>query len=69
MKYIKNVDDANDDNDEENEDKSFKEMFKSSVLVSISVILGCFVINQFKPEVEKLINEAPPLVFIDNPPF
>jgi hypothetical protein len=51
------------------EDKQFKDVFKEGLMVYLSVISGIFILNQFKPEVEKMMNEAPPLVFVDNPPF
>lgn len=51
------------------EDRELKDIFKEGLLVYLSVISGIFIITQFKPEVEKIISEAPPLVFVDNPPF
>ena len=51
------------------EDKPVKDIVKSGLLVYLSVISGIFIIEQFKPEVEKLVSESPPLVFVDNPPF
>jgi hypothetical protein len=51
------------------DDKQVKDIVKEGLLVYFSVISGIFVMQQFKPEVEKIINEAPPLVFVDNPPF
>jgi hypothetical protein len=53
----------------QNEEKPIKEIVKSGLLVYLSVVAGVFIVEQFKPEVEKLVNEAPPLVFVDNPPF
>lgn len=53
----------------QNEDKPIKEIFKGGILVYLSVICGFFIVEQFKPEVEKLVSESPPLVFVDNPPF
>jgi hypothetical protein len=51
------------------EDKTMKDIVKEGLLVYLAVISGVFIVQQFKPEVEKIINEAPPLVFVDNPPF
>jgi hypothetical protein len=51
------------------EDKTIKDIVKEGLLVYLAVISGVFIVQQFKPEVEKIINEAPPLVFVDNPPF
>ncbi len=51
------------------DDKQVKDIVKEGLLVYFSVISGIFIMQQFKPEVEKIINEAPPLVFVDNPPF
>lgn len=53
----------------QNEEKPIKDIVKSGLLVYLSVVFGCFIIEQFKPEVEKLVSESPPLVFVDNPPF
>jgi surface polysaccharide O-acyltransferase-like enzyme len=52
-----------------NEEKSLKDIVKEGLLVYIAVVSGIFIIDQFKPEVEKLVSESPPLVFVDNPPF
>lgn len=52
-----------------NEEKSLKDIIKNGLLVYLAVLLGAFMIDQFKPEVEKLVSESPPLVFVDNPPF
>lgn len=51
------------------EDKTIKDIVKEGLLVYLSVISGVFIVEQFKPEVEKIVSEAPTLVFIDNPPF
>lgn len=51
------------------EDKKMKDVVKEGLLVYLSVVSGVFIVEQFKPEVEKLVSEAPPLVFVDNPPF
>jgi hypothetical protein len=51
------------------EDKNMKDILKEGLLVYLAVISGVFIVEQFKPEVEKMVNEAPPLVFVDNPPF
>jgi hypothetical protein len=51
------------------EDKNIKDIVKDGLLVYLSVISGVYILEQFKPEVEKIISEAPPLVFVDNPPF
>ncbi len=51
------------------EDKTIKDIVKEGLLVYLSVISGVFIVEQFKPEVEKIVSEAPPLVFVDNPPF
>jgi hypothetical protein len=53
----------------QNEEKPIKDIVKGGLLVYLSVVCGVFIVEQFKPEVEKLISEAPPLVFVDNPPF
>jgi hypothetical protein len=53
----------------QNEEKPIKEIVKSGLLVYLSVVTGVFIVEQFKPEVEKLVSESPPLVFVDNPPF
>ena len=52
-----------------NEEKQIKDIVKEGLLVYLSVVSGVFIINQFKPEVEKLVSESAPLVFVDNPPF
>lgn len=52
-----------------NEEKSLKDIVKEGLLVYLAVVSGVFIIDQFKPEVEKLVSESPPLVFVDNPPF
>lgn len=64
MRYIN----GNGDGDGENE-KPMKEILKNGLLVYLSVVVGIFTIEQFKPEMEKIVSEAPPLVFVDNPPF
>ena len=46
-----------------------KDIIKEGLIVYLSVILGVFLVDQFKPEIEKIIQESPPLVFVDNPPF
>jgi hypothetical protein len=51
------------------EDKNLKDIVKEGLLVYLAVVSGVFILEQFKPEVEKIISEAPPLVFVDNPPF
>jgi hypothetical protein len=51
------------------EDKQIKDIFKEGLMVYLAVISGVFIITQFKPAVEKIISEDPPLVFVDNPPF
>lgn len=51
------------------EEKNIKDIVKEGLLVYLAVISGVYILEQFKPEVEKIINEAPPLVFVDNPPF
>lgn len=51
------------------ENKVLKDVFKEGLIVYLSVISGIFIIEQFKNEVGKIVNEAPPLVFVDNPPF
>jgi surface polysaccharide O-acyltransferase-like enzyme len=51
------------------EEKSLKDIVKEGLLVYLAVVSGVFIIEQFKPEVEKLVSESPPLVFVDNPPF
>ena len=51
------------------EDKAMKDIIKEGLIVYLSVILGVFLVDQFKPEIEKIIQESPPLVFVDNPPF
>jgi len=52
-----------------NEEKSLKDIVKEGLLVYLAVVSGVFIIEQFKPEVEKLVSESQPLVFVDNPPF
>jgi surface polysaccharide O-acyltransferase-like enzyme len=52
-----------------NEEKSLKDIVKEGLLVYLAVVSGVFIIDQFKPEVDKLVSEIPPLVFVDNPPF
>lgn len=51
------------------EDKNMKDIVKEGLMVYLAVVSGVFIVEQFKPEVEKMIREAPPLVFVDNPPF
>jgi hypothetical protein len=51
------------------EDKTIKDIVKEGLLVYLAVVSGVFIVEQFKPEVEKIVSEAPPLVFVDNPPF
>jgi hypothetical protein len=50
--------------------KSIKQIVKEGLIVYLSAISGFYILQQFTPEVKKIIsNETPPLVFIDNPPF
>jgi hypothetical protein len=51
------------------DDKKIKDIFKEGLTVYLSVILGFFLNDQFKPEIEKMVQEGSPLVFVDNPPF
>jgi hypothetical protein len=51
------------------EDKNIKDIVKEGLFVYLAVISGVFIVEQFKPEVEKIIGESAPLVFVDNPPF
>lgn len=51
------------------EDKNIKDIVKEGLLVYLAVVSGVFIVEQFKPEVEKIVSDSPPLVFVDNPPF
>jgi len=65
-KYYK----SNEDENNLNNIKSPKQMIKEGLLVYLSSICGFYVVQQFTPEVEKIVKmETSPLVFIDNPPF
>lgn len=66
MRYYQTT---NVENDENIKNKGLKDIFKEGLIVYLSVIFGIFIIKQFKPEVEKIMNDAPPLVFVDSPPF
>lgn len=52
-----------------NKDKPFKDIIKEGLIVYIAVIGGIFALEQFTPTIEKIVEEGPPLVFVDNPPF
>lgn len=52
-----------------NREKLFKDIVKEGLLVYVAVILGTFAVEQFSPAIEKIVEEGPPLVFVDNPPF
>lgn len=68
-KYYKSNLNTNDD-DDSNNIKSIKQIIKEGLLVYLSSICGFYVVQQFTPEVEKIIKiESSPLVFVDNPPF
>lgn len=65
-KYYK----SNEDEDNTKNIKSPKEIIKEGLLVYLSSICGFYMVQQFTPEVEKMVKmETSPLVFIDNPPF
>lgn len=62
IKYFTNENDEN--------VKTYKHVFKESLLVYLSVICGYYCLQQFTPAVENIIKvETSPLVFTDNPPF
>jgi hypothetical protein len=64
LKYFNNTNETNAST------KPIKQIIKEGLIVYLSVISGFYILQQFTPEVKKIIsNEAPPLVFIDNPPF
>lgn len=50
------------------EEKSLKELFKGSLLVFISTILGMYIIDQFGPLTETITKSAP-VVFTSEPDF
>ena len=53
----------------ENEPKPLKYLFRDSLLVYVSVILGSFIVDQLKPVINEIDIPAAPLAFTDNPPF
>ena len=53
----------------DNESKALKYLVRDSLLVYISVICGCFIIDQLTPVIESTSSSNPTLVFTDNPPF
>jgi hypothetical protein len=53
------------------EPKPLKILIRDSLLVYVSVIGGCFILDQLNPVINKIevsLN-SPPLAFTDNPPF
>jgi len=52
-----------------NREKPFKDIIKEGLVVYVAVIAGIFAVEQFTPAIEKIAEEGPPLVFVDNPPF
>ena len=67
LKYFNNTNETDETNTSA---KPIKQIIKEGLIVYLSVISGFYILQQFTPEVKKIIsNEAPPLVFIDNPPF
>ena len=53
----------------DNEPKALKYLVRDTLLVYISVISGCFVIEQLTPVIENTTSTNATLVFTDNPPF
>ncbi len=53
------------------EPKPLKLLIRDSLLVYISVISGCFILDQLKPVLNdiEVSSISPPLAFTDNPPF
>lgn len=53
----------------DNEPKPLKFLIRDSLLVYISVVTGCFILDQLKPVINEVDIPSAPLAFTDNPPF
>jgi hypothetical protein len=51
------------------EPKALKFLIRDSLLVYVSVVIGCFIIDQLKPVINDIEISSVPLAFTDNPPF
>lgn len=53
----------------DNEPKPLKFLIRDALVVYVSVVIGCFIIEQLNPLINGTIDSVTPLVFTDNPPF
>ena len=54
----------------DNEPKPLKLLIRDTLLVYVSVVLGCFIGNQLKPIInDSNLPNTTPMAFTDNPPF
>lgn len=53
----------------DDEPKALKFLIRDSLLVYVSVVIGCFIIDQLKPVINDIEIPTVPLAFTDNPPF
>jgi hypothetical protein len=53
----------------DNEPKPLKLLVRDTLLVYISVVFGCFILDQLTPVINETIVPIEPLAFTDNPPF
>jgi hypothetical protein len=53
----------------DNEPKPLKLLVRDTLLVYISVVFGCFILDQLNPVINETIVPIEPLAFTDNPPF
>ena len=51
------------------EPKPLKILIRDTLLVYVSVVLGCFIVDQLKPVIEDTEFPKVPLVFTDEAPF
>jgi len=51
------------------EPKPLKFLIRDSLLVYVSVVFGCFILDQLKPVINESNLVESPLAFTDNPPF
>lgn len=53
----------------DNDPKPLKMLVRDSLLVYISVVFGCFILDQLTPVINESVIPVEPLAFTDNPPF
>jgi hypothetical protein len=51
------------------EPKPLKILIRDALLVYVSVISGCFILEQLRPVINEIEIPSTPLAFTDNPPF